>query len=591
MLQGLRKHGSWIVLIIAAVFIISMAIGGITSIFIKKPFVGSIAGKKIYPNDFSEYLQNAYAGYAQQNPDKEIDEQTAKQLNDQTWNQLVQQILFDKAVKKRHIKITDDDIIEELKNPAEDITSIPQFQTDEKFDYAKYETLLMENPEFANWLESRIRGSLPYQRLYDNVKSEVTVTVEEVKEQYIDDNNLADAEIIFFNPNKIKDIEVTGEDMQTYYEENKEEFKKEPARKLKYVAVNLKPSEADIKLVKTRVDSIYNLAISNGDFADLAKKYSEGPSAPQGGDLGYFAKGKMVPAFENVAFQLNTGDISKPVHSRFGWHIIKLYDKRTKDGVEEIRASHILLKEEASEATKDNLEILANDLYTKAKDLGLDKAAKELAYEITETKEIYESTKYIGGIGRNEELVKFAFDNKIGKLAEPVLKDDGNYLLCEVSFIIGEHYQVFEDAQKQIESIVKKEKQKKISQINALEFTNKFDEVDYMENAKSEGIEIIEALNVKIDNTFKQIGKDEILNEAILAKEAGEYTDVINGERSSYIALVKVRTHPDMDKFEKDQDKLMEEAQTKAEDEHLNEWFKNLKEDAEIIDNRSEYYN
>jgi len=591
MLQGLRKHGSWIVLIIAAVFIISMAIGGITSIFIKKPFVGSIAGKKIYPNDFSEYLQNAYAGYAQQNPDKEIDEQTAKQLNDQTWNQLVQQILFDKAVKKRHIKITDDDIIEELKNPAEDITSIPQFQTDEKFDYAKYETLLMENPEFANWLESRIRGSLPYQRLYDNVKSEVTVTVEEVKEQYIDDNNLADAEIIFFNPNKIKDIEVTGEDMQTYYEENKEEFKKEPARKLKYVAVNLKPSEADIKLVKTRVDSIYNLAISNGDFAELAKKYSEGPSAPQGGDLGYFAKGKMVPAFENVAFQLNTGDISKPVHSRFGWHIIKLYDKRTKDGVEEIRASHILLKEEASEATKDNLEILANDLYTKAKDLGLDKAAEELAYEITETKEIYESTKYIGGIGRNEELVKFAFDNKIGKLAEPVLKDDGNYLLCEVSFIIGEHYQAFEDAKQQIESIVKKEKQKKISQINALEFTNKFDEVDYMENAKSEGIEIIEALNVKIDNTFKQIGKDEILNEAILAKEAGEYTDVINGERSSYIALVKVRTHPDMDKFEKDQDKLMEEAQTKAEDEHLNEWFKNLKEDAEIIDNRSEYYN
>ena len=591
MLQGLRKHGSWIVLIIAAVFIISMAIGGITSIFIKKPFVGSIAGKKIYPNDFSEYLQNAYAGYAQQNPDKEIDEQTAKQLNDQTWNQLVQQILFDKAVKKRHIKITDDDIIEELKNPAEDITNIPQFQTDEKFDYAKYETLLMENPEFANWLESRIRGSLPYQRLYDNVKSEVTVTVEEVKEQYIDDNNLADAEIIFFNPNKIKDIEVTDEDMQTYYEENKEEFKKEPARKLKYVAVNLKPSEADIKLVKTRVDSIYNLAISNGDFAELAKKYSEGPSAPQGGDLGYFAKGKMVPAFENVAFQLNTGDISKPVHSRFGWHIIKLYDKRTKDGVEEIRASHILLKEEASEATKDNLEILANDLYTKAKDLGLDKAAEELAYEITETKEIYESTKYIGGIGRNEELVKFAFDNKIGKLAEPVLKDDGNYLLCEVSFIIGEHYQVFEDAQKQIESIVKKEKQKEISQTNALEFTNKFDEADYMKNAESEGIEIIEALNVKIDNTFKQIGKDEILNEAILAKEAGEYTDVINGERGSYIALVKVRTHPDMDKFEKDQDKLMEEAQTKAEDEHLNEWFRNLKEDAEIIDNRSEYYN
>ncbi|MEA2096989.1 MAG: SurA N-terminal domain-containing protein, partial [Candidatus Cloacimonadota bacterium] len=211
MLQGFRKHGSWIVIVIAAVFILSMAIGGISSIFIKKPFVGSIAGEKIYPNDYSEYLQNAYAGFAQQNPEKEIDEQTAKQLNDQLWDMLIQQILFEKAIKKRHIKITDDDVIEGLKNPTEDITSIPQFQTDGKFDYAKYETLLMENPEFANWVESSVRGRLPRQMLLDDVKSEVTITIEEVEKQYIDNNNLADADVIFFNPNKIKDVEVTDE--------------------------------------------------------------------------------------------------------------------------------------------------------------------------------------------------------------------------------------------------------------------------------------------------------------------------------------------------------------------------------------------
>ena len=112
-----------------------------------------------------------------------------------------------------------------------------------------------------------------------------------------------------------------------------------------------------------------------------------------------------------------------------------------------------------------------------------------------------------------------------------------------------------------------------------------------MKKAEAEGYEVVEALNVKIDNTLTKIGKDEALNEAILAKEAGEFTDVITGEKASYIALVKVRTQPDMNKFEKDQDKLMEEAQTKAEDEHLNEWFEKLKENADIIDNRSEYYN
>ncbi len=589
MLQGLRKHGSWIVIVIAAVFILSMAIGGISSIFIKKPFVGSIAGEKIYPNDYSEYLQNAYASFAQQNPDKEIDEQTAKQLNDQLWDMLIQQILFEKAIKKRHIKITDDDVIEGLKKPTEDITSIPQFQTDGKFDYTKYETLLMENPEFANWVESSVRGRLPRQMLFDDVKSEISVTIEEVEQQYIDDNNLADADVIFFNPNKIKDVEVTDEDLQKYYDDNKEDFKKDPARKVKLVAINLEPSETDKKLVKTKVDSIYNLAINGEDFAELAKKYSEGPSAPQGGDLGYFTKGKMVPAFEEAAFQLNKGEISKPVKSRFGWHIIKLIDKRIKDGAEEIQASHILLEVKASEATKENLEVVAYDLFEKASDTNLDKAAEELAYEIKESKKIYASSQYIVGVGKNKELVEFAFDNKVGKLHEPILKEDGSYVICEVSFIIGEHYQEFEEVKRQIENIVKKEKKKEITQTNALEFSNKYNTAEYLKKAEAEGYEVVEALNVKIDNAIKKIGKDEVLNEAILAKEVGEYTDVINGERGSYIALVKVRTHPDMDKFEKDQDKFMDEAQTEAENEHLNEWFENLKEDAEIIDNRSEY--
>ncbi len=591
MLEGLRKHGSWIVIIIAAVFILSMAIGGISSIFIKKPFVGSIAGEKIYPNDFSNYLQNAYAGYAQQNPDEEIDEQTAKQLNDQTWNQLVQQVLLDKSLKKRRIKITDEDVIEGLKNPSEEFTQIPQFQTDGVFDYSKYETMLMENPEFANYAEGRVRGTLPYEKLFEDVKSEVTVTNEEVEQQYINDNNLADADIIFFNPNKIKDVEVTDEDLQTYFDENKEEFKKDPARKLKFVAVDLEPSEADKKLVKTKVDSIYNLAVSGENFAELAKKYSEGPSAPMGGDLGSFARGRMVPAFEDAAFQLNIGEISEPVQTRFGWHIIKLFGKKIKDGVEEIQASHILLKEEASEATKENLVVLANDLYESAKDLGLEKAAEELAYEIQETKKIYDSSQYIVGIGKNEEVVNFTFDNKIGKIHEPILKDDGNYVICEVSFIIGEHYQEFDEVKRQIENTVKTEKKIEIARTNAVEFANKYDSSEYMKKAEVEEYDIVEALNVRLDNTFKIIGKDEVLNEAILAKEAGEITEVINGDRASYIALIKVRTQPDMNNFEKDQDKLMEEAQSKAENDHLNEWFEKLKEDAEIIDNRSEFYN
>lgn len=80
---------------------------------------------------------------------------------------------------------------------------------------------------------------------------------------------------------------------------------------------------------------------AGADFATLAKKYSADSSASQGGDLGYFKKGDNVAAFDNAAFALQVGQISNPVKTQYGYHIIKVTDKKD-DG--SIRASHILIK-------------------------------------------------------------------------------------------------------------------------------------------------------------------------------------------------------------------------------------------------------
>jgi peptidyl-prolyl cis-trans isomerase C len=66
------------------------------------------------------------------------------------------------------------------------------------------------------------------------------------------------------------------------------------------------------------------------DFAAIAKEKSKDPGAANGGDLGYFTKDQMVPEFAEAAFKLDKGQISDPVHTQFGWHIIKVEDKRTK---------------------------------------------------------------------------------------------------------------------------------------------------------------------------------------------------------------------------------------------------------------------
>lgn len=84
-------------------------------------------------------------------------------------------------------------------------------------------------------------------------------------------------------------------------------------------------SEAEAKEVVAELDG-------GADFAELAKKRSTGPSAPKGGDLGFFEKGQMVPEFSEAAFALKAGEYTKaPVKTQFGWHVIKLEDRRTSE--------------------------------------------------------------------------------------------------------------------------------------------------------------------------------------------------------------------------------------------------------------------
>lgn len=79
---------------------------------------------------------------------------------------------------------------------------------------------------------------------------------------------------------------------------------------------------------KPEADSIKSKIDSGASFESMAKKYSKCPSGHNGGDLGYFEKGQMVKAFEDVAFNLPVGKVSEPVKTQFGWHLIKVYDKK-----------------------------------------------------------------------------------------------------------------------------------------------------------------------------------------------------------------------------------------------------------------------
>jgi len=120
--------------------------------------------------------------------------------------------------------------------------------------------------------------------------------------------------------------EITKEEANKYYKENEAQFTEPSKVRARHILVKLKKdaSEAEMEPVLKKVALIHERILKGDDFALLAKTYSEDPAAVKGGDLGFFARGEMVKSFEDAVFALKVGEISDPVRTDFGFHIIKL---------------------------------------------------------------------------------------------------------------------------------------------------------------------------------------------------------------------------------------------------------------------------
>ena len=139
----------------------------------------------------------------------------------------------------------------------------------------------------------------------------------------------------------LSDIVITDEDMKKYYEQNKAQFKKPETISAKHILVS------DIEEANSIKEELNNNSIS---FEEAAKKYSTCPSKEQGGDLGEFGRGMMVPEFEKAAFELEIGEISEPVKTQFGYHIILVESKNEAKEEEFDKAKDLIFNQMTQQA-------------------------------------------------------------------------------------------------------------------------------------------------------------------------------------------------------------------------------------------------
>ena len=125
-------------------------------------------------------------------------------------------------------------------------------------------------------------------------------------------------------------MHATDVDARAFYDNNPDKFKQAATVRASHILLKVPENapEAEKTKARTQIEGILKRARSGEDFAALAKQYSQDGSAAQGGDLGYFERERMVPAFSQAAFALQPGQLSDVVTTQFGFHIIKVTDRK-----------------------------------------------------------------------------------------------------------------------------------------------------------------------------------------------------------------------------------------------------------------------
>ena len=341
----------------------------------------------------------------------------------------------------------------------------------------------------------------------------------------------------------ISDAQVSG-----FYQENIENFKESEQVKARHILIKVAPeaAEAEVEAARKQILAILDKEKSGADFAELAKEFSQGPSNSMGGDLGWFKRGSMVKEFEDVAFALKPGQVSEPVKTRFGFHLIKTEDykpNRTKElaevksGIEKglrIGAYPALLEKRVGElssalaSVSDSKEFVA--------------ALRKLDGLVVETDLFKLQDGIVPNIGRDPALLAEIFKTPVNQSAKIVNPSRNSYYFMVTDLkasYLPELAEVRAGVEKSYRLELARAEVKKISENAAseLEEGKTLNEV-----AKGLGLELVDSgYFVRGRGVIPKLGNDPALSQQLFVLNEGQVTRALQHNDAYFFARLQGR--------------------------------------------------
>ena len=446
MLQQMRGLAKYIWVLVALVFVGGFLLYETSGLMGRTPVTATTAvavvnGEEIPYTVFMTRVQNEVQGQ-QQRERRNLSQDDTRRIENAVFDQMIADILLRSEYRRRGIVVSDDEVREFARYaPPPWITQAPELQTDGRFDPEKYQRLLA-SPQARQGgllisLEQYYRSEIPREKLYDQIASGVYVSDAELWRAWRDQHDSAQVSYVAFTPvmDSTAAKSISDSDLRAYFDAHKSDFANGGRAWLSVVHIPRAVTAADTAAARAKAARIREEIVKGAKFEDVAKRESADTiSGAQGGNLGRGPKNRFATEFENAAYALKVGEVSQPVLTPFGFHLIRV-DEHKGDT---LALRHILVNIQASDTATTRIDKEADALSKAAgsseQGAKLDSAAKKLCLTISHVQAFEGEPAVMNGV-LVPSASAWAFGGaRVGETSD-LFDDDNGYFMARLDSI------------------------------------------------------------------------------------------------------------------------------------------------------------
>jgi peptidyl-prolyl cis-trans isomerase D len=629
MLDRMRRHKGWLkwslglVVLTFVVFYIpdflqpqTTATGGTSP----GEVIAEVGGRSVTVADFQSAYQSQVQSYRSQFGEG-INDALLRQLGieQQVLRQLIEEQVATIEAERQGLRVTDDEL-------AEQIMAFPVFQENGQFvgDARYREFLQAQNPPLTvSQFEEGLRRSLLSDRLRAALTDWMAVADAELEREYKTRNEKVKLQVVALTANAFRDkVSVTDADVAAHFDANKDEYRIGEQRKVKYLLldqdvarqrVNVTPNEVQrdynqniqqyqtpeqirashilLKTegkseaaVRTQADEILKQLKAGADFAALAKKYSEDEgSKATGGDLDYFARGRMVAEFETAAFAMKPGELSDVVKSIHGFHIIKVVDHKPEvtRPLEEVREQiqDRLTMQKAQQQVADR----AGELAARIKTAGdLDKVGVDAGIKV-QFSQLFTRDSPIPGLGVSPQAADAAFGLKdTNEVAGPIATQRGPVFLA-LSDRKDPYVPKLDEVKARVREDLIRTRAADLSRQRGQEIAASLSAArDFAAAAKSLGLEAKDTELIARGSALPDVGASAEVDKVAFALPVGGVSGAITTSDATVIVRVTERDEATAEEFKKGREAFRTEVLNDRRQKFYNAYMTRVKDQTQI---------